>query len=87
MIVALRRASDEHFQIEITDNGEGIPAQSLTRIFNHGFTTHQTGHGFGLHGAANSATEMGGKLTARSDGLGRGAVFMLELPIATPVRA
>lgn len=85
LIVAVRRAGPDRVQIEITDNGEGIAAASLTKIFNHGFTTRKEGHGFGLHGAANSATEMAGKLTCRSDGPGCGAVFTLELPVASLV--
>ena len=55
------------------------------RIFAHGFTTKKDGHGFGLHSGANAAHEMGGSLTAESEGLGRGATFTLELPtVATP---
>ena len=38
------------------------------------------GHGFGLHSSANAAKELGGTLTARSDGRNRGATFTLELP-------
>jgi signal transduction histidine kinase len=53
----------------------------LTRIFSHGFTTKKGGHGFGLHSCANAAKEMGGRLTARSDGVGCGASFTLELPL------
>jgi signal transduction histidine kinase len=34
-----------------------------------------------LHSAANAAKEMGGALTVRSDGPGRGATFVLELPV------
>ncbi|MEO5959656.1 MAG: two-component regulator propeller domain-containing protein [Opitutaceae bacterium] len=66
----------------IADNGVGIPPENLTRIFEHGFTTRADGHGFGLHSSANAAKEMHGSLTVRSDGVGRGAVFLLELPIA-----
>jgi signal transduction histidine kinase len=58
----------------------------VTRIFNHGFTTKKDGHGFGLHSGANAAKEMGGTLTAHSDGLGKGAEFTLELPVAAPAR-
>ncbi|MCH9021738.1 MAG: ATP-binding protein, partial [Planctomycetes bacterium] len=43
--------------------------------------TKQNGHGFGLHSSANHATEMGGALWAESDGRGRGATFILELPL------
>jgi signal transduction histidine kinase len=64
----------------ITDNGMGIAPENLARIFGHGFTTRNTGHGFGLHSAANAAKEMGGSLTAASDGPGHGATFTLELP-------
>jgi PAS domain S-box-containing protein len=65
----------------IKDNGVGIPPENMTKIFSHGFTTKKDGHGFGLHSAANAAKEMGGSLTAASDGPGRGATFTLEIPI------
>jgi len=66
----------------VEDNGIGIPGENLTCIFNHGFTTKATGHGFGLHSSANAAREMQGTLTARSAGRGQGATFILELPVA-----
>ncbi len=66
---------------EVIDNGVGISAENLTRIFNHGFTTKKDGHGFGLHSGALAAKEMGGALTAHSDGEGKGARFALELPM------
>ncbi len=68
-------------RISVEDNGVGIPTENLLRIFNHGFTTNKDGHGFGLHNAANAATEMGGSLAVHSDGQGRGATFTLELPL------
>jgi len=66
--------------ISVSDNGVGIPAENLTRIFNHGFTTRKDGHGFGLHSGALAAKEMGGALRVQSAGLGQGATFILELP-------
>jgi signal transduction histidine kinase len=71
---------DGRIRISVIDNGVGIPPENLTRIFNHGFTTRKDGHGFGLHSGALAAKEMGGSLTVHSDGPGRGAAFMLELP-------
>lgn len=71
---------DERVRVEVIDNGVGIPPENLIRIFNHGFTTRKDGHGFGLHSGALAAKEMGGALHVRSDGLGRGAIFTLELP-------
>ncbi|HWD17635.1 MAG TPA: ATP-binding protein, partial [Verrucomicrobiae bacterium] len=73
--------------VSVLDNGVGIAAENLTRIFNHGFTTRAKGHGFGLHGGALSARELGGKLMVRSEGLGKGALFTLELPLAPVSRA
>ena len=67
--------------LEVTDNGVGIAAENLTRMFTFGFTTRADGHGFGLHSAANAAREMGGSLTATSGGPGTGATFRLELPV------
>jgi two-component system NtrC family sensor kinase len=74
---------DDRIKISIMDNGIGIPPENLTRIFNHGFTTRKDGHGFGLHSGALAARELGGSLTAHSDGPGRGATFTLELPCTT----
>jgi len=68
-------------KIGVIDNGVGILAENMTRIFNHGFTTRENGHGFGLHSGALAAKEIGGNLTAFSEGPGRGAAFTLELPL------
>ena len=72
--------NDGRVRISVIDNGVGIPSENLTRIFNHGFTTRKSGHGFGLHSGALAAREMGGSLTVHSDGPGHGATFTLELP-------
>jgi len=69
-------------RVIISDNGIGIAPENLERVFNHGFTTRKDGHGFGLHSSALAAKELGGALTAHSDGLDRGATFTLELPRA-----
>jgi len=68
-------------RIRIEDNGEGIAPENLTRLFAHGFTTRKNGHGFGLHSCALAMKEMKGSITAFSDGLGRGAAFVVELPM------
>ena len=70
--------------IAVSDNGVGISPENLTRIFSHGFTTKQDGHGFGLHSGALGAREMGGALRAASKGPGQGATFTLELPLNPP---
>jgi PAS domain S-box-containing protein len=67
--------------ISVIDTGVGIPQENLERIFNHGFTTRKDGHGFGLHGSALAAKELGGSLVAESAGPGHGATFTLTLPL------
>ncbi len=68
-------------QITVADNGVGISAENISRIFAHGFTTKKNGHGFGLHSGALAAKELGGSLKVTSAGLGQGAIFTLELPL------
>jgi NO-binding membrane sensor protein with MHYT domain len=72
---------ESRLQIAVRDNGEGIPPENLSKLFAHGFTTRKTGHGFGLHGSALAARNLGGALTAHSEGPGKGATFVLELPM------
>lgn len=80
LVFRLSPGQAQRVRIEITDNGSGIAAENLTRIFQHGFTTRKSGHGFGLHSGANAAREMGGTLSVQSEGPGTGATFVLELP-------
>lgn len=71
---------DDHVEYRVRDSGSGIDPAQVTKIFSHGFTTKKGGHGFGLHASANFAKEMGGELTARSPGIGKGATFVISLP-------
>jgi signal transduction histidine kinase len=64
----------------------GIAPEDLARVFAFGFTTRNDGHGFGLHSSALAANEMGGSLTAQSEGAGQGATFTLTLPIEKAAR-
>lgn len=84
--VRLASRRPDHLVVEVEDTGKGIPQENLAKIFNHGFTTRPDGHGFGLHGSALAAAEMGGTLVAHSAGAGQGARFTLELPLRPPRR-
>ena len=75
----LNSSARDSATLEVEDNGIGIPAENLSRLFGQGFTTRANGHGFGLHSSALIAKEIGAKLTAHSEGVGRGALFRLEL--------
>jgi len=72
---------EQRVRVEVCDNGLGIQQENMAKIFEHGFTTKKEGYGFGLHSSALAATQIGGSLTAYSDGPGRGALFCLELPL------
>lgn len=66
--------------IRIKDAGCGIAGENLNKIFSYGFTTKKDGHGFGLHSSVNYMKEMGGEMWAESEGVGRGAQFVLKFP-------
>jgi signal transduction histidine kinase len=72
--------ADDQVAIEVEDNGVGIPAALMDKIFTHGFTTRPDGHGFGLHSSACAARELGGQLSAHSAGSGQGARFTITIP-------
>jgi PAS domain S-box-containing protein len=84
MTLRIRHDDSESVAISVSDNGVGIRPEHLSRIFEHGFTTRKTGHGFGLHSGALAARELGGSLIADSDGPNCGATFTLKLPVAPP---
>ncbi len=80
-LVVLRtsRVDDKRIALEVQDDGIGVSPENLSKMFGHGFTTKPDGHGFGLHSCACAALELGGTLTASSEGEGRGATFRLVL--------
>lgn len=79
--VRVQPVPGDRVQIAVADNGLGIARENLTRIFSQGFTTRKDGHGFGLHGSALAAREIGGSLSVHSGGPGLGATFTLEIPL------
>ncbi len=82
LLIAIGLLGAECVRVRVIDNGIGIAPENLVRIFSHGFTTKKEGHGFGLHSCALAARDMDGSLAAESAGLGHGATFTLDLPIA-----
>jgi C4-dicarboxylate-specific signal transduction histidine kinase len=84
LTLRMEAPTSDRVRIAVCDNGMGIAPELLTRIFQYGFTTRDEGHGFGLHSSALAAQELGGTLTAHSEGPGRGATFTLELPCTQP---
>ena len=83
LTISVKEPDNSFVQIDVCDNGMGIPKENMTRIFEHGFTTKKKGHGFGLHSTALSVNELNGSIKAHSDGIGKGAVFIVKLPFKT----
>ena len=81
LTVRITQPNRKQIVILVSDTGIGIPPEDLTRIFSHGFTTKQDGHGFGLHSAALAAKQLNAVLSVASDGPGKGAAFTLVLPV------
>jgi signal transduction histidine kinase len=82
--VSLHQNSQGRIEVAVSDNGIGIPAGNLTRIFVQEFSTRKGGHGFGLHSSLLTAQNMGAGLRAQSEGHGRGATFIVDFPLAPP---
>jgi PAS domain S-box-containing protein len=72
--------------VTITDNGIGIAASLLPRVFDmfiqdHDMVQGQGGLGIGLHLVQRLVAMHGGEVTARSAGRGLGSTFVVRLPL------
>jgi two-component system NtrC family sensor kinase len=87
LCIRIDRPTEERVRVQVIDNGMGMAAELLPKIFQHGFTTRKEGHGFGLHSCAIAARALGGSLSAHSEGSGLGATFTLDFPYLPEVSA
>ncbi len=76
--------SDNTIKICVKDDGPGIKPEVMDRIFDPFFTTREIGQGtgLGLSLCYGIVAEHKGKIYAESE-LGKGATFIVELPIVT----
>jgi sensor domain CHASE-containing protein len=79
----VRAADGEQLYLHCKDDGIGIEANNIERVFEKGFSTKSkaTNYGIGLHWCANAIAALGGRLWAASDGVGRGASMHLMIPL------
>lgn len=79
------RVQGPWLEFTIADNGPGIPAADLPRIFDLGFSTKGAGRGRGLAIVRDSILAQGGRLLAANRPTPQsGAVFTILLPRAEP---
>jgi signal transduction histidine kinase len=73
----------EQLVLRFTDDGGGIAAEHLARVFEKGYSTksRETNLGIGLHWCANAVAALGGAMRAESPGPGQGATLQVTLPL------
>jgi len=84
--VQLETPDEKRIVLRVRDQGVGIPADDVKRIFRrfyrvtHRSLAHVKGTGLGLFIVKAIAKKHGGKVFAESDGEGHGTTIVLELP-------
>lgn len=81
--------NDTDIVVGISDTGEGISAETLPNIFQQfsqvgAGEKHSVGLGLGLSITKTLVERHGGTVTAESEGTGKGARFVVSLPILDP---
>jgi len=83
VVLRLYRDGDDAV-FSIQDTGLGMSEETLSHLWEFGFTTKRNGHGFGLHASVKAARDIGAVLRADSAGLAKGACFSARLPLGGP---
>ena len=85
IVVSTRLEHDpDRIILEVADNGSGLKAEDLSRVFDPFFTTQEVGKGtgLGLSMCYGIVRQHGGHITAHNRPAG-GAVFTVDLPVMT----
>jgi two-component system sensor kinase FixL len=81
-VVVATEIAQDRIAVTVRDQGRGVAPEHMPRLFDSFFTTKPTGMGLGLSIAQTLVRAHGGRIWAESDS-GEGAVFHLELPVAS----
>ena len=75
------KISTEYAILEISDNGQGVPAHIIPQLFTPFYTTRDNGTGLGLTLSQRLIERVNGEISYIEDSLG--ATFRVVLPLAT----
>jgi PAS domain S-box-containing protein len=76
-------ADGDYLQLEVSDNGCGMSAETRARVFDPFFTTKSAGRGLGLAVVAGIVRGLSGEIRAASEP-GKGTTFQILLPCEEP---
>jgi signal transduction histidine kinase len=84
-IVLRTRGLANNLEIEVEDNGSGVPSEVLSKVFDPFFTTKEPGRGTGLGLAVclSLVESLGGTIDIRSEE-GKGTAVLVRLPLQFP---
>ena len=78
--ISRQRQHESYLTITVSDEGCGVPAGDLEKLFTPYFSTKAHGSGLGLSHSRNLLRAHGGDVALLSGASGKGAVFALILP-------
>ena len=85
--IAVQRVGDDRAGIRVRDDGMGISAEMLRQVFDlfvqdpQALDRSRGGLGLGLAIVRGLVSAHGGTVSAHSEGVGKGALFVVELPL------
>jgi signal transduction histidine kinase len=87
IIRAYNELDKDGFSFQVTDTGEGIPQNIITKIFDPFFTTKEVGKGSGLGLSITYGImeQHGGNISVSSE-VGKGTTFTCYLPFHQPAQ-
>ena len=77
--VSVRSHDDDALNVQVADDGDGVPEDMRERVFTPFFSTRPKGTGLGLAVVKRCADAHNGQITLHANGA-RGALFELRLP-------
>ncbi|MGH9880209.1 MAG: sensor histidine kinase, partial [Pyrinomonadaceae bacterium] len=79
LVVTISGDEDSHACVEITDTGQGIAPEDISKVFEPYYSTKETGTGLGLAIVKKAIDDHGGTIAVSSK-LGSGTTFTIKLP-------